>query len=232
MNKRISIFVISWNRLSLTRHCLDALLWTTRHLKNKEIIVVDNGSTDGTVEHLRSLRKQGKISLFLFGKNYGCGVATNKGIELSTGDYIVEVDNDIILLEGWWQKAINLMEREPVIGQLGLLPNPFGISKVIKNEIDIAPPNVAGAWIIPKKIKDLGIRWCEKSWKEEPWQAKIFSDEIKRNKFVVGNIAGDVYAKDLAEGNHYLHKDYYRQTFKDRKIEHILDQMLRNEDKY
>jgi glycosyltransferase involved in cell wall biosynthesis len=220
---KISIFVITWNRLGFTKHCLDALFYTTKDLTNKEIIVIDNGSNDGTVEYLRGLRKEGKIKTYFFKENMGCGVATNKGMELSKGQYIVEVDNDIILLCGWWEKAIELMEREPAIGQLGLLPNPFKISKIINNEIDIAPPNVAGAWIIPRKIYDMGVRWCERSWKEEPWQAKLFSDEIIRKMLVVGNIAGDVYAKDLSEGNHHLYPEYYKKTFTDRGIENLLN---------
>jgi len=223
MDKKISIFIITWGRLEFTKHCLNSIFYTARNIKNKEIIVIDNGSKDGTVEYLRELRKEGKIKTYYFKENMGCGVATNKGIELSTGDYIVEVDNDIILLEGWYEKAIiDLMDKEPAIGQLGLLPNPFKISKVI-GDIDIAPPNVAGAWIIPKKIKDLGIRWCEKSWKEEPWQAKLFSDEIKRRMLVIGNIAGDVYAKDMSEGNHHLYPEYYKKTFEDRGISHLLN---------
>jgi len=229
MNKKtplVSIIVITWNRLLFTKNCLDALLFSIKKL-DCEIIVVDNGSTDGTAEYLQKLKNDRKINkLHIFPHNKGCGKATNKGMSMAEGQYIVEVDNDIVLLDGWWWKCLEIMNEEN-IGQIGILPANYPVSAVLKG-INIAPPNVAGAWMIKKESYDKGIRWCEDSWKETPWQAVLFSAWFRSKGLLVGNIAKDKFAVDIAEGNHHLFPEYYKKTFKDRNIEYLLEEKLSN----
>lgn len=83
-----------------------------------ELIVVDNGSTDGTKEFLLSLSESNDIDkLILNKKNYGCGYATNEGFRLAEGDWIAYVQNDMMLsnihgpCKNWLQIGIDLYNK-------------------------------------------------------------------------------------------------------------------------
>jgi len=226
---KLSIIVITWERLDFTKQCLKSIFETTEKLKEKEIIVVDNGSKDGTMKYLIKLENEEKIKLISFKKNQGCGYATNIGMLNASGEFIVEVDNDIILLDGWWQEVLRLMESNEKIGQIGFLESKLPMRLDLFG-IDVAPPNVAGAWIMRKKFYDMGLRWPEESWKEIPWQAVLFSAWIKSRGYLVGNTM-KALAKDLSEGSHYKYLDYYKKTFKERGISPHLDALLEKESK-
>lgn len=224
---KLSIIVITWDRLDFTKQCLEAIFKTTEKLRDKEIIVIDNGSTDGTVSYLCELEKKGKISLAFFNENKGCGKATNIGMAKAQGEFIVEVDNDTELLEGWWKEGFRLMEATEKIGQIGFLEGTLPM-KLELSGIDIAPPNVAGTWMMRRKFYDMGLRWPEESWKEIPWQAVLFSAWIKSRGYLVGNLMKPL-AKDLTKGNHYQHLDYYKKTFAERGILPHLEMLLEKE---
>lgn len=224
MNKKaplVSILVITWDRIELTKPCLEALIHTTKNL-NSEIIVVDNGSKDGTVKHIWKLHKEGLIDKVLaFDKNKGCGVATNRGMEMCEGEYIVEVDNDILLLMGWHEKCLEIFKNKEV-GQIGIITDKYPI-RGIEHGINTVVPNVAQAWMIRRKSYEDGARWCEDSWKKTPWQAVLFSAWFRSKGLLVGNLEEtEKFAVDLSEGNHSLHKKYYQKTYKDRGIESLL----------
>ena len=224
---KISIIVITWNRLDFTKECLEAIFRTTENFKDKEIIVVDNGSTDGTVEYLNKLKAEKKIRIKLFKENKGCGKATNAGMKMATGEYIVEIDNDIEVLDGWLEEGLRLLEANKRIGQIGFLEATLPM-KLELFGVDIAPPNVAGAWVIRREFYDKGLRWPEESWKEIPWQAVLFSAWVKSRGYIVGNMMKPM-AKDLAKGNHYKYLEYYKKTFEERDIAAHLDILLKQE---
>ena len=220
---KFSIIIVTWDRFEFTKNCIDTVLFTTE-ATDREIIIVDNGSVDGTQDYLKQLKKEGKIDkLILFNKNKGFGIAINKAMSMARGEYIVSVDNDIIMLVGWWEFVLEKMKNKK-IGQIGLLECPYNM-QVLVDDINIAPPNVAGVWAMRKKLYDGGVRWCEKTWKEVPWQAVIFSKVIKDKGYLVGNVM-EKFAVDLSVGNHNKFKEYYEKTFGDRNIECLLDRFL------
>ncbi len=81
MDKRLaSIIIITCNRLGYTKLCIESILDKTVY-HPYEVIVVDNDSTDGTLEYLELLKKKRLIKkLILLDKNYGAGYAMNQGI--------------------------------------------------------------------------------------------------------------------------------------------------------
>lgn len=87
----ISVIIVSWNR----REDLDVALASVRRqdYPNFEIIVVDNGSTDGTVEMLRS-GKHGPLVLYRAAENLGASVARNIGLRLAKGSLVAFMDSD------------------------------------------------------------------------------------------------------------------------------------------
>ena len=113
-----SIVIVTHNQLEYTRRCLDSL----RHLTDEpvELIVVDNGSTDGTVEYLRAL---GSVRLIANDANRGFPAAANQGIEASTGDQVLLLNNDIVATTGWLGRLLRALHSDPAIGLVGPCSN-------------------------------------------------------------------------------------------------------------
>ena len=94
---KLSIVILNYNNKNIIFKCLDNLIKFNKKY-NYEVLVVDNGSTDGSYE---LLKKYKGIKLFQNNKN-GCSSGRNIGINYSTGDYILFLDSDQIVLGFNW----------------------------------------------------------------------------------------------------------------------------------
>lgn len=100
---RVAVVVLTWNGLDDTRRCLDSVLRNTRS-EDAEIIVVDNGSTDGTVDYLKAL--PGIRSLFN-AKNLGFVGGNNVALRLlEPGRDVVLLNNDTLIEDPDWLKKL------------------------------------------------------------------------------------------------------------------------------
>lgn len=123
MNALISVITLTRNKLEYTRRCLVSLLQTA--YAPWELIVVDNGSTDGTPAWLDRFRAQAeaagvRVTLVLNPGNVGCSTARNQGIAKARGTRIVFVDNDVALRSrAWLTKMGACLDRDPEFGMVG-----------------------------------------------------------------------------------------------------------------
>ncbi len=107
MNPKVSICVPTFNRKDYLRETLDSIFAQT--YKDYEVVVVDDGSTDGTAEML----KQSNYPVrYYWQKNSGDAAARNKMIELAQGEYITFVDSDDLLMHDAVERMMNVMEAE------------------------------------------------------------------------------------------------------------------------
>jgi GT2 family glycosyltransferase/Flp pilus assembly protein TadD/2-polyprenyl-3-methyl-5-hydroxy-6-metoxy-1,4-benzoquinol methylase len=113
-----SIIILTWNQFEYTRLCLDSVRQHT-HLPY-ELIVVDNGSTDGTVDWLRSLPD---VRLITNPTNLGFPKAANQGIGAAAGDNILLLNNDTVVTPGWLLRLLTRLHSNPDIGMVGPLTN-------------------------------------------------------------------------------------------------------------
>jgi len=96
-----SIIIVTHNELAFTRMCLESVRFFTD--EPYELIMVDNGSTDGTVEFLRA---SGDVRLIENAGNRGFPAACNQGILASRGEYILLLNNDVIVTTGWLRRML------------------------------------------------------------------------------------------------------------------------------
>lgn len=89
---KISVIVPVYNSSEYIVECVESILGQT--YKNLEVILVDDGSTDNSLEICNKLRSLDSRIVVLHQENAGPGAARNKGIEISTGEYIAFVDSD------------------------------------------------------------------------------------------------------------------------------------------
>jgi GT2 family glycosyltransferase len=121
-NPKISVVILSHNKIDYTRTCIHSLLGTD--YPDWELIIIDNGSTDGTVEWLNTFRKEAKndnihVKLILNSGNIGCSTARNQGIEAAAGELIAFCDNDIALRNRNWLRVMSEDLQAPDIGMVG-----------------------------------------------------------------------------------------------------------------
>lgn len=119
---RASVIVLTWNALEHTRRCVASLLEHTdaRH----ELIFVDNGSTDGTVEWLGELaRSQPRVQVILNGENLGFAAGNNRGLAAARGDFMVLLNSDTVVTAGWLERLMRPALHDPRVGLVGPFTN-------------------------------------------------------------------------------------------------------------
>ena len=114
---RFSIIITSYNQRSFIREAVNSAL--AQEYSEKEVIVVDDGSTDGSPAILAEYGN--RIKAFYLGVNQGAYSARNKGVSLANGDYVMFLDGDDLLLP-WalraYSKIIDLKKPKLVIARL------------------------------------------------------------------------------------------------------------------
>lgn len=121
-----SIILVTWNQLPYTQMCLDSLRLRTD--EPYELIVVDNGSTDDTVEWLRF---QTDVRLIENAENRGFPAAVNQGLQIARGENLLLLNNDTILTTGWLRRVLDVLHSDPKIGLVGPTSNCVGSAQQI-----------------------------------------------------------------------------------------------------
>lgn len=111
----MSVVIPNWNGKKFLKGCLDSLLEV--NYAETEIIIVDNGSHDGSVEFLEE--NYPKVKLIKFAHNTGFSVAVNAGIENSTGEFVALLNNDTTVDANWLSEMVAAMRSHPEIGSTG-----------------------------------------------------------------------------------------------------------------
>jgi len=138
----ISVVIVNWNGKHLLGECLDSLC--AQHVDRVEIILVDNGSQDGSAEYVRE--RYPDVRVVSLPKNLGFAGGNNAGIRVASGKYIALLNNDTkadpewipsLLREaesshpnvGMWASKILSYEKPDIIDNVGLLMYPDGLGR-------------------------------------------------------------------------------------------------------
>jgi GT2 family glycosyltransferase len=119
----VSVIVVAWNVRELLRSCLQSVYQETKGIEF-ELIYVDNGSEDGSLEMVRQEFPQ--VRIIPNQDNKGFIRANNQGIEVATGRYVLLLNSDTIVLENAIAKAVQFADVHPeaaVVGCRVLNPN-------------------------------------------------------------------------------------------------------------
>ena len=115
MKRLVSIIILNWNGKEDTIECLESL--KKLDYPNYELIVVDNGSTDGSCEILK--KNYPYVKLIENEKNLGVATGYNLGIYQATGEYILLLNNDIVVDRSLLKELVSVLESNPEIGIVG-----------------------------------------------------------------------------------------------------------------
>lgn len=106
----ISIVIVNWNTAELLRRCLQSIRQNAGAV-NKEITVVDNASTDGSVDVVRS--EFPDVRLIANPDNLGYAEGNNIGIECSSGDFVLLLNPDTEIQPGAIEALVDCLNRHP-----------------------------------------------------------------------------------------------------------------------
>lgn len=111
----VSVVVLTYNGLPLTQACFAHLYENTSDF---ELVVIDNASTDGTVDYLRELeRRHDNIKVRYNAANRGFAAGCNQGVQVATHDLVCLLNNDTEPLPGWLDALRSVFDEQ--VGAVG-----------------------------------------------------------------------------------------------------------------
>src|SRR5438105_14177959 len=93
-NDFVSVTIVTYNSGRFIKRCLESVL--AQKYSPKEIIVIDNASTDGTIDILEQF--DDRCGVYYNDENIGFAAAQNQAIKLSNGDWVLTLNPDVLLL--------------------------------------------------------------------------------------------------------------------------------------
>lgn len=112
----VSIVIITWNGMRHLQKCLASLASYSKR-PGVEIILVDNGSHDGTDQWVRDAYPS--VRFVALKENKGVAYARNRGLELAKGDFLLILDNDTVVTETALDGMTRYLEEHPEVGLCG-----------------------------------------------------------------------------------------------------------------
>jgi len=123
-NATFSVAICTVNRLALVRETIAATLRELDGFPRGHLVMIDNGSTDGTVEYLTALAAADKRVVFVREPEPGLYFARVRAIREAIGDVIVFLDDDAVPDDGWLFGMLRPLVREPKVGVVGCFARP------------------------------------------------------------------------------------------------------------
>ena len=117
-NLDVSIIIVSYNTRELTINCLKSIYKNTKDI-SFEVIVSDNGSTDGSVEMIKTEFPQ--VVLIENNANLGFGAANNRGLAVAKGKYVFYLNSDTVILNNCLKIFYDYWENSPEKDKIGAL---------------------------------------------------------------------------------------------------------------
>ena len=117
----VSIIIQGFNRLEKTRRCVESVLKYTRTV-DYELILIDNGSTDGTLRYFKSVSHQKKRIIHIT-KNVGAAYPSTVLSLIDMGKFICIINNDLIVTTRWLENLLVCMKSDSRIGMVTPVSN-------------------------------------------------------------------------------------------------------------
>ena len=109
----VSVIIVNYDGKELLKKCLSSIKRQT--YSNFEIIIVDNGSTDGSVKFIKR-EYSNSVKLIENSRNLGFGKGNNQGITISKGEYVALLNNDTEVEPSWLSELVKVAQSDKRIG--------------------------------------------------------------------------------------------------------------------
>lgn len=203
-NNMISVIVPSYNRKELIEIGINSVL--SQNYSNFEIIVVDDGSTDGTEEFIKTKYKDNKNLRFFKNKvNSGAGFSRRFGYNNSIGEYVIFLDDDDYYTDiNFFKKAIDILTKNP---KVSFVSSSSIIENINEDTKNISKMNIDGLI----NNADYLLNFQTKYMKSNSTFTTIFRREsLEKANFNEVNMVNDstIYLRALLAGDAYIMSDF------------------------
>jgi len=154
-NPRVSIILGTWNRLPVLRQCLEAIRKSIAPVPY-EVVVVDGGSTDGTLEWLA---EQADTTAIRQGRLVGACRAFNAGFRLARAPFTVHLNDDDLPLDDCLARSVRFMEEHPRVGQAAYAFDMWGAGRF--HHDSVFGKHYANKGITRRELGDRAQWWTE-----------------------------------------------------------------------
>jgi hypothetical protein len=110
----VSIVILNYNGQKFLENCLRSAL--DSDFETFEIVLVDNASTDNSVEIAKSFIADSKLKIICLEENLGFSRGNNVGASVASGKYVVFLNNDTVVEKNWLKELVKVMENDHDIG--------------------------------------------------------------------------------------------------------------------
>ena len=176
MTKEISIIIPTYNRKKMLEKCLFSIFNQSFDQEKMEVIVVDDGSSDGTSKVMRGFMAKHENLVYLKQHSKGPAAARNKAISVAKGKIIGMVDDDCTVEKNWVEKMLRAHIQAPGIEAIG------GATQVNTKSVPVMVSqflsNSSIETIIERKKEVVFFPTCNVSFKREILEKNKFNERF------------------------------------------------------
>jgi len=146
-NPKVSIMVLTWNGKKFLKDCFSSLNKISYSRKKYEVVMVDNGSEDGSVEYVKKFFPWVKV--LALEKNYGFAEGNNRGIDFCKGEFVVFLNQDTKVDKRWLIELVKPAIEDKKVGICAPLIRDFYHPQLIQsaaNYLDVFGDVIHEGW--------------------------------------------------------------------------------------
>jgi len=194
-NDFVSVTIVTWNSGQFIKRCLESVL--AQKFEPKEIIVVDNNSTDGTIDILEQFEDRCRI--VYNSDNCGFAAAQNQAMGSARGNWILTLNPDVLLLPGFIQSLVDAGNIEDRIGTV------CGKLLTIKSSFDLPDQPI---------VDSTGIYFTPMLRHLDRGSQEVDNGHYLQNEYVFGaTAAAALYRRDMIDdisiGGEFFDPDFF-----------------------
>lgn len=182
---RASIIIVNWNGLKHLPECLDSL--ASQSCRDFEVVVVDNGSVDGSVAYLKG---RPEVKLVELPENTGFAAGNNAGLAAASGRYIVTLNNDTRADKEWLERLLAVADVHPRAGMVA--------SRILSHHE-------------PDRIDSLGISVCRDGMSRGAFRGRRFSGETVPEvaEILLPSACVALYRREMIDETGFFDPDFF-----------------------
>ncbi len=199
----VSINLLTYNAEKYIKNCLSSVFSQT--YSNLEILIIDNLSTDGTIEYLKELPKKQNLKIIFNKNNVGFAAGHNQGIRASKGDLILCLNQDVVLGSNFIQEALKAFRTDGKIASVQ--------GKLLRWNLGLPISNQFSGYSVSYIIDTIGFVIFKNRRIVNREQGQIDQGQFEEIEEIFGaDGAAPVYRRKALE-NIKIQKDYFDEDF-------------------